>query len=167
MDIKEIVINLYTNCKSDWIENLDDSMIKSFLIQRWLNHNDQLRNVVRYCDKYVFYLPEKMYLSLIWSLIKKKDKLGRTFTDAKTIPADDPFLQTKHELDFILNKVKRYYEISHNDFVKVKPQLIKAIRADMKNWFMFFAIEKTYYKRYNIEYEPEKEKKKRKNWEDY
>jgi len=75
MNIFEVLKNLYTNRKCDWISELDETEVQPYVIQRWLAMNDKLRVQVRWLDKYVFVLPKKMYLSLAWSIIPKLDRM--------------------------------------------------------------------------------------------
>ena len=74
MNIFDIIKNLYTNKKCDWIVGLDDKDIQPYVIQRWLAMNDYLRVQTRWLDKYIFCLTPKMYLSLAWSIIPKLQK---------------------------------------------------------------------------------------------
>jgi hypothetical protein len=136
---------LYVNPKSDWILELDESDIQPFLIQRFLVMNDKLREAVRYLDKYVFYLPPKMYLSLAWTLIPKSSK-------APYVKYISKEKKEEEEYEFILSKVRKHLELSDHDYEINKGRIIDAIKTDMPKWFKYYAIPKKYWKLYNIEY---------------
>ena len=66
MNIITILQHIYTDKKSDWINEVEETQVQPFVIQRWLCMNDGLRVQTRWLDKYVFPLSPKMYLSLAW-----------------------------------------------------------------------------------------------------
>jgi hypothetical protein len=144
MEIFAILNNLYTNSKSLWIQELEDNEIEPFLINRWLAMNDGLRVQARWLDKYVFSLPNKMWLSLAWSVIPKVSK-APFIKYIKKIEDDTKW-------DFILKRVRKHFEMSDNDFRYNKNRIIKAIENDKKNWFSFYGIEKAYWKEHYIDF---------------
>ena len=149
MNIIDIIKNLYTNKKCDWIVDLEDKDIQPYVIQRWLAMNDYLRVQTRWLDKYVFYLTPKMYLSLAWSIMPKLQK--------------PPFIkyikkvQEEEEFDFILSRVRKHFDLSDNDYNSMKSRIIKEIKKDMVNWFSFYGIPKKYWKQYYINFNQIKE----------
>lgn len=144
-----IVNNLYTRRDSDWIKKLDENelvtnKVYNFIIQSWLVMDDRIRNHVRWLDKYVFSLPTKMYISLAWSILPKANK--RPFiTYIKKVHEEE-------EYKFILDRIRKHFELSDNDFNAMKSRLIKYIKNDMINWFSFYGIPKAHWKRYYLDY---------------
>jgi len=149
MNILEIIKNLYTNRKCDWIKNIDESEIQPYVIQRWLAMNDHLRVQVRWLDKYVFNLKPKMYLSLAWSIIPKTSKPPFV----KYIKQEDD----NEEFSFILDKIRQHFKLSDNDFLSNKSRLINAIKKDMVNWFCFYGIAKRHWNNYYLNFNQIKE----------
>lgn len=140
----EIIKNLYTNRKSDWIKEVSSEDIQPVIIQKWLCMNDQIRVQVRWLDKYVFALPPKMYLSLAWSILPKADKAPFvTYIKEK---------EEEEEFDFILALVKRQFKMSDNDFNAMRTRLIAAIKLNMTEWFCYYGIPKQYWKKYNLDF---------------
>ena len=156
MDIFKILNNLYTNRKSDWMVNLDDSDIQPVIIQKWLSMNDRIRVQTRFLDKYTFNLKPKKYLSLAWSVLPKSDKVPFS----KYIKQ----LDSEEDFDFILKKVRKHFKLSDRDYESNKQYILNAIRDDMINWFSFYGVEKQYWKRYQVSFNelknfgPKKEK---------
>jgi hypothetical protein len=142
--ITEIINHIYTDESSQWIVDIDESDIQPFVIQKWLVMNDNLRNQVRLLDKYVFTLPPKMYLSLVWSVMPK----------VKTLPYIPYIKQVDEgeELGFLLDMVKKEFKMSDSDFKSVRSRLIKSIKSDMQSWFMYYGIEKSLWKKFMVSY---------------
>ena len=145
MNIFEILNNLYTNPKCRWIVDIDDeSSISPYLIQRWLAMDDKLRVQVRWLDKYTFDLPPRMYLSLAWSIIPKVTKM--------------PFLQyiksaeDDKEYSYVLELVRKQYQLSDNDYNSMRSRLIAAIKKDMAEWFTYYGVEKKMWKANNLDF---------------
>lgn len=146
MNILTILENLYVNKSSKWINEIEEeSEIQPFVIQRWLTMNDRLRVQTRWLDKYVFYLPPKMYLSLAWSIIPKETKMPFI----KYIKKED---EKENEFYFILNLVKQQYKMSDNDFNINKERIIKAIKNDMVNWFSYYGVKKQFWKKHELDF---------------
>jgi hypothetical protein len=145
MNIFKIIQNLYTNKKSNWIDEIEEDEIQPLIIQRWLSCDEKLAIVVRWCDKYVFSLPPKMYLSLVWSVIPKR--------------TNTPFLKyisknkDEEELDFILKLVRKHLKLSDNDYYHYKPYIISNIKKNMVDWFKFYGIEKHHWKDYFLDFD--------------
>jgi len=133
----DIIKNLYTNKSSKWILGLDDECINSVVIQKCLIMDDRLRSQVRWLDKYVFVLPPKMFLSLVWSIIPKSNSVPFN----KFIKVIDE----NEKYDFILFRVRKYFKLSDNDYKCNKSRLLLAIKKDIINWFKFFGIRKAYW----------------------
>jgi len=144
MNIFSILSNIYTNKDKQWILELDESDIVPFVIQRWLCMNDKMRNHVRWLDKYVFYLSPKMYLSLVWSITPKCQKTP-FFKYIKKIDETEEF-------DFILQKVRKQFKLSDNDYMYIKDRLIKEIKKDLVSWFSYYGVPKKYWKKYYLDF---------------
>lgn len=132
MIIFEILANIYTNPKSDWIAGLEDSMIQPYVLQRWLIMNNNTRIQARWLDKYVFHLPPKMYLSLAWAVIPKVSKSPFV----KYIKAAD----STDVHDTILAKIRKHYKMSDNDMVENRSRLIKAIDSDFGKFVRYYGL---------------------------
>lgn len=145
MILPEIVKNLYTNRSAKWILEIDDNLIEPFVIQKWLVMNDKIRSQVSWLDKYVFTLPSKMWLTLAWSIIPKSEK--------------QPFVRfiKKQETDdkygFIIDKIRREFNLSDNDFIANKSRILKSIEKDKAAWFAYYGVEKKYWKEHKVNFE--------------
>lgn len=144
MNIFKILSNLYTNPKSDWITDLDESFIQPFVIQRWLTMNDRVRVQTRWLDKYTFWLTPKMYLSLAWSVLPKVQKTPFVKYIKKEVIGE--------EFDFILPKIRKQFMIADNDYKFLKPRLIEAIKKEPSSWFAYYGVPKKYWKLYYINF---------------
>jgi hypothetical protein len=154
MNLPDIVKNLYTNKKADWILALDDDELNSnginaFVINRWLMQNDRIRVQVRWLDKYVFYLNTKMFISLAWSVLPKVDKPPYVQWIKKS--------EEEEEFDFIIPKIRKHLGLSDNDFRSIKKRLIADIKANMIDYFSFYGVEKQYWKKYLLDFNKIKE----------
>lgn len=144
-----IINNLYTARNSDWIKKLDENemttnKVENFIVQLWLVMDDRIRNQVRWLDKYVFCLPTKMFISLAWTILPKSHK--RPFINyIKKVQEED-------EYKFILDRIRKHFELSDNDYNSMKGRLINYIKNDMINWFSFYGIPKVHWKRYYLDY---------------
>lgn len=139
METSEIVKQLYTNKRSNWIINLDERDISPYLIQRYLLMDDLLRTQARWLDKYVFTLPPKMFLSLAWSVTPKINR--------------KPFVAYIGKLDekeekywYVLKMVRKHFKLSDNDYNAVKSRLINVIEKDKVVWFRYYGIKKNFWK---------------------
>ena len=154
MDIFYILNNLYTNKSSKWILELDDkelqeNNIEPFLLQRWLCLNDNVRQQVRWLDKYTFNISSKMFISLAWSVLPKYNKAPFvTWIKKKT---------KEEEYSFILPKIRQHLQLGGNDYKAMKTRIIKLIETDRLNWFGFYGIPKGYWKQYNLNFDKIKE----------
>jgi len=144
MNIFDILKNLYTNRKIDWLFKIEDNEIAPYVIQRWLAMNDSVRIQTRWLDKYVFVLPPKMYLSLAWSILPKTQRTP-FIKYIKKVDEEEKF-------DFILVKVIKHMNLSNNDYNKNKSRIIEMIKKDMVNWFSFYGVPKYYWKKNYINF---------------
>ena len=160
MLIQELIKNLYTNRKSDWIKEIENNEIQPFIIQLWLVGNDHIRTQVRWLDKYVFTLPSKMYLSLAWSVIPKS-KVVPYRTDMLTVDeTNDPYLSKEiDKYDFLIERIRKQFKLGDNDYNSLKPRLIPAIEKDLAQWMIYYGAEKKYWKRFNLNFDMMKQKK--------
>jgi len=149
MNIFDILSNLYTNKKVDWVLELEDADIVPYVIQRWLAMNDAIRVQARWLDKYVFVLSPKMYLSLAWSILPKTQR-PPFIKYIKQVKEDE-------EYDFILSRVRQHMKLSDNDFNSNRDRIIAAIKKDIANWFSFYGIPKKYWKKYYVNFDQIKE----------
>lgn len=152
MNIIEIIHHLYTDKSIKWIDELEDAEIQPFVIQHWLVMNDAVRVQSRWLDKFTFTLPPKMWLSLCWSILPKFQK--QPFV--KFIKKVD----NEEEFAFILNRIKHQFNLSDNDYNAIKSRLIQEIKKDMTSWFKYYGIEKTYWKRYYLNFNDMKKEDK-------
>lgn len=144
MELPLIIKHLYTNTKSTWMLNIDENLIAPFVIQNWLCMNDRVRVQTRWLDKYVFTLPSKMYLSLAWSILPKTRKVP--FYKFITKP------KGAEVFDFILPAIRKHYEMSDNDFNANKSRIVEAIKNDMANWFSFYGVKKSKWKKHALDF---------------
>ena len=153
MIIQDIIKNLYTNKKSDWMKELEPSEIQPFVIQLWLVGNDRIRTQVRWLDKYVFSLPSKMYLSLAWSILPKfKDVPFRTDW-LKIDETKDPYLSQNEKYDFLFERIRKQFKLADNDFRTLRTSLWNAIDANPVSWFIYYGAEKKYWKKHLLNFE--------------
>lgn len=145
MNIFQVLSGLYTQTNSRWMKDITDSDIQPFVINRWLSMNDNVRKVTHWLDRYVFFLPPKMYLSLAWSVLPKTKKAP--FIKYIKQESEDT------EFNFIYSKIRKQFSLSDNDWVIVKPYIHNAIKKDMINWFSYYGVKKPYWRRYQLDYE--------------
>lgn len=149
MIIFEIISKIYTSKTGTWILELEDSEVQPFLINRFLAMNDNIRQQVRWLDSYTFSLPPLMWLSLAWSVIPKSVKAPY-----------HPYIKQKEddgELVFLYDKVRKHYKLSDNDFNSIKSRLKGFIMNDLVNWFSFYGVEKSHWKKYFLDFNKIKE----------
>jgi len=144
MNILDILKNLYTNKNCSWINEIEDTDIQPYVIQRWLAMNDMLRVQIRWLDKYVFVLTPKMYLSLAWSIIPKTPR--QPFVKYIKQVEDD------EEYDFILSRVRKHFKLSDNDYNAIKNRIVEAVKKDIVGWFTFYGVPKRFWKKYYIDF---------------
>ena len=153
MNIIEIINHLYTDKSVKWIDELEESEIQPFVIQHWLVMNDGVRVQSRWLDKYTFTIPPRMWLSLAWSVLPKFQKQPY----AKYIKKIDE----EEEYKFILDRIRQHFKLSDNDYNSMKSRLIQEIKKDMKNWFKYYGIDKSYWRRYYLNFSYMKEDNKK------
>ena len=149
----KIINNLFRNKKVNWCKEYDYRPdYDNFILQRWLMRYDAIRVQVRWLDKYTYTLPKAMFLSLAWSIIPK-------LQDNERLPSFDSYklIVTVEEYDFILKKIRKQYKLSDNDYNSVKGRLVDSIKKDMVNWFSYYGVPKTYWKKYNLNFDLIKE----------
>ena len=144
-----ILSNLYTNKKATWIVDILETDIQPFVIQLALSMNYKLRVQVRWLDKYVFNLTPKMYLSLAWSIIPKTPKAPYV-KYLKQQQNDDAY-------DFILDKVRKHFDLADNDFNSMRERIVLAIEKDKVKWFRFYGVPKRFWKAHYINFNQIKE----------
>lgn len=149
MLIFKLIPKLYTERNPNWIKQLNDEDIQPYVIQRWLCMNDKIRVQTRWLDKYVFVLPPKMYLSLAWSIIPKLPKAPYV----KYIKKEEE----NEEFNFILDKVRKQFQLSDNDYNTVKDRVLEGIKSDMINWFSYYGVPKRFWKKYQLDFRKIKE----------
>ena len=106
--------------------------------------NDRVRVQTRWLDKYVFVLTPKQYLSLAWSILPKSQNSPRVKYIKK--------LQEEEEYSFILDRVRKHFDLSDNDYNANKDRLLTAIKDDMVTWFSYYGIPKKYWKKYYLDF---------------
>jgi len=137
-----ILNNLYTNKTATWIDELEETDIQPFVIQKALCMNDRLRVQVRWLDKYVFVLKPKQYLSLAWSILPK--------TDTEPFVRYIKQVKEEEEFDFLIQRIRKHMNLSDNDWAANKERLLSAIKEDLVPWFCYYGIEKKYWKKYDL-----------------
>lgn len=145
MDIFEILNNIYTNTESKWIIDIEEKDIKPFLIQRWLIMNERIKVQVRWADKFVFTINPKKYLSIIWSIIPKEKKMPFI----RYIKKED---NKNRYQDILLHKIQKYFNFSDNDWRYNKNRIIASIDKYTREYFKFFAVEKSYYRIFRLQF---------------
>ena len=143
-NIFEILNQLYTNKSATWINELEDNEIEPFVIQKFLSMNDNIRDSVRWLDKYVFPLPPRMWLSLAWSVLPKYPKMPFVRYIKK--------VEDEQTYDFILKEVRKQYQLSDNDYKCNKGRILEAIKKDMVSWFTYYGIPKKYWKEKQLDF---------------
>jgi len=143
MIIFDILKQLYTNKTCQWINEVEDSDIQPFLINRWLAMNEVMYKEIRFLDKYVFTLPPKMFLSMAWSVIRKQPRTPYVKYIKKS--------EEEEEFGFILKRIRKQFEMSTNDYEANKQRLIEMIKQDMVLWFKYYGTEKKYWKQYQLD----------------
>jgi len=145
MNIFEVFKCLYTSRDLNWLSQVDENEIQPYIIQRWLVSDNRISASCRFLDKYIFFLPPKMYLSLVWSLIPKTGKTPFLKYTGKKEVEDD--------MDFIYKRLRKHLELSDNDFRANKRFFDDSIKEMMQEWFMFYGVEKNMWKKYNLDFD--------------
>jgi len=149
MNIFQVISYLYTKRDSKWIVDVEESLIQPFVIQKWLCMNDMIRVQARWLDKYVFVLPPKMYLSLAWSIIPKVNKAPFVKYIKKK--------EEDEEFEFILEKVRKQFKLSDNDYNTVKEYIIQDIKNNKLEWFAYYGVPKKFWKKHYLDFDKIKE----------
>jgi hypothetical protein len=141
----KIIHNLFRNKKVNWCKEYDyRTDYDNFILQRWLMRYDVIRVQVRWLDKYVYVLPKSMFVSLAWSIIPKIEANERIPNfDAYKLETDDV------EYNFILDKVRKQFKLSDNDFNSLRSRIIESVKNDTVSWFSYYGVPKMYWKKYN------------------
>ena len=109
--------------------------------------NDNVREEVRWLDKYVFHLSPKQYLSLAWSIIPKQSKTPFI----KYIKKDEE--KTDHLKNNIVPKIRQYLKLDDTDWKYEEEDIMKAVYEKPEDWFKFFGMPKSYWDTFNIDFE--------------
>jgi hypothetical protein len=147
MNMFEIIQNLYTNPTSSWILDLNDDMINSVMIQKFLALEPRSMKVARVLSKFVYKMPPKMYLGCAWSLL---------FFDGQKM-SKVPFIKYPKKNDkgeknqCVYDKVKVHFKIGNNEIKHIKRFIDKQLELNKKEWFFFYGIEKKYWRQHNIQ----------------
>ena len=158
MNIFEILNKLYTSKTCVWIKDIEDKNIQPFLINRWLSMNRELSSYCKVLDGYIFYLSPKHWLQLTWNVIPKREKMPFV----KYIKSEK---EKEEEYNFLIKKIRKYLQIADNDWEYIKGYFIKDIENNTIQYFKMFGIEKKLWKKYNIDFNEMKNKKKEeKKW---
>lgn len=149
MDIFTAVDCLYTRKDFKWIDEINEEelgQLQPYVIQRLLVKDNNLRVQVRWLDKYVYWLPTKMFLSLAHTILPKYSKRPFIPHEKKDEEQEDPY-------EFILKLIRKQMVLSDNDYRIVKDRLKDAIMRDKVNWFAYYGIPKRYWKQFGINFE--------------
>jgi hypothetical protein len=149
----KIINNLFRNKSVGWVREYNQrSDYENFVLMRWLMRYDSIRVQVRWLDKYVNVLPKSMFLSLVWTVIPK-------IQDNERIPNFDGYKSEVEVVDYklILDKVRRQFKLSDNDYAAVKDRIIASIKKDGANWFSYYGVPRAYWKKYKQNFDLIKE----------
>lgn len=148
MNLFQILSKIFTEPKSDWILKVQESDINKFMIQRYLSIYPNTHLAARILNKHLN-LPERMYLSVAWSLVfkdKKKYKKAPFIKYPKKDKSDD----NKHS--FLLKKYQQEHNISNKDLEFNKELLIKEIEKEPHVWLRYYGANRTLWTNYNLHY---------------
>lgn len=133
-----------------WIQNVDNLDGKPFDTSSSLRllkcfvMNDSLRVQARWLDKYVYILPGKMFVSLAWSVLPKVNQVPFSSYIKK--------VEEEEEFKFIFDRIRKHFKMADNDFNAIKGRLLNAIKTNMIEWFSFYGIPKSYWKKYYLDF---------------
>ena len=125
-----------------------------FVLMRFLSFNPYNRKFCSVMDKYTFQCRREIMFALMWKMIPKQSRMP--FYKYIKKPEEE-----KGEYGFLIEKIKNQYDWSEKD-VHENMSFIKHIFKDkniLKDYFTFYGIEMTYYKKYGINTKEEKEEK--------
>jgi len=157
MEIFEIVNKLYTTKSLEWIKDLENNEINPLLINRWLSMNTEILPQCKELEKYVFTLSPKHYLQFAWNIVPKYSKAP--FRKYIKSVGDKEF-----EYDYLVVKIRKYLQMSDNDWNATKKYFIKDIEENKIEYFKMFAVDKNTWKKNGIDYELMKEPVAIKKW---
>jgi len=141
---KELLLKYIFESKDlKWLDSIND--IDCIKLQQMLILNEEISLRIRWLDKFIFKCSTKQFLSLLWSCIPKD-------LNYKNINYNINKNTEFNKFDFILNKIKEYYNFSDYEFNYHKNRLIKLIDENKEEWFKFFAVEKHHWEYYRIDY---------------
>lgn len=156
MNLFQVIAHIYTDKNTLWIDSIEEdefAQLHPFIITKFLSMNKSLSNIIKILDKYSFILEPKKFLFVAWAVVPKQS----TAPFVKYIKKEEEV----QELSFLYEKIKNNTKVYGNDFKAIKKYLDKDIQSDMKKYFIKFAIDKKYWKKYGLEY-PKFEKKEEK-----
>ena len=131
------------------INDLEDS--EPFVLNRFLSFHPPALNTANKLNRFMFRNNKKLIFGL---MMVATPTLHRT-----------PFIQyvkkkdeTEHEMWFLLEKVKQYHSWSMRELKMQLPLLLKIFedKEILREYFVFFGIEKKRYKEYSLEFSMQK-----------
>ena len=144
MNIFEILNNIYTNPRSKWIDELEDSEVVPFLINNWLSMNNQNVAICKYLDRYTFVLPVKKWLHLVWVTVPKRESVPFV-KYIKKVDEDESYPE-------LMQKVKTFLGVSGNDLEEFNKRVRPVVEQDLSKYMKFFGMEKKFWKSYGLDY---------------
>lgn len=140
--------------RAGFILELDESDIPSpVVLQRFLMQNINSPKKLQILNKFVYSVPKKVYLSIVWSLMfvgGKKYNKKHFFRYMKQKKNDDKY-KTIHD------KLKEQYKLSEKDFKVNKEFVDKDIDSNKVKWFSYYGVKKSEWFLNNVDFDLIKE----------
>lgn len=149
----EIIANLFTQKRNNWINELDDKDIVPVIIQKNLSMSSRTVKYAEILNRFTYSLPPKMYLGLAWSIIQKQSKAPfiRYIKSSK----DD-----EEQYSEILIKVKKLLNLSDNDWKYEKKYYLQYLKDNEVEIFQKLGLDKKVWKKYGVDYSQNKQGKR-------
>jgi hypothetical protein len=146
MNIFQILTNLFTKTDCKWVLEVEDKDISPPVILRFLSLNLSTKNQARVLTQFMYSVPPKMFLSAAWSIIflnGKKVNKAPFIKYPKKVKADEKY-------DFIIDKMRKQFELAERDFEIVRPFVIADIEKNKVEWFSYYGVQASQWKRHNL-----------------
>ena len=140
----ETLKSLYREPRSNWIQDLEDGDIPTFPLNNMICMRNELMQIGRYLDKYVFVLTNKQWLHLAWAVLPKKE-MGWT----------EYYKKEKEEHDIyepLYLRVRKIFDMSDNDFAACKHIIKRVIDEDKLSWFKRMGLPEEVWKQHGLAY---------------
>lgn len=126
--------------------------VEPFILNRFISFHPPAINVANDINRFIFKNNKKFVLGLMLTKVPRSYRV--------------PYLQyikkpetVEHEMQFLLDKIKDYYGWSERELKNQLPLLLKIFEEKnvLREHFVFFGIDKKYYKKFELEFERKKE----------